>query len=61
MTPPEDTTTRAENAPARAADERRHEPTGLPWLRTWPSVYLFALVCFVIYVVLLAVFSRTFS
>jgi hypothetical protein len=38
-----------------------NESTGLPWFRTWGGVYLFAFGCFVLYVVLLTVFSRAFS
>lgn len=37
------------------------ESPGLPWFRTWRGVYLFAFGCFVLYVVLLTVFSRAFS
>jgi hypothetical protein len=35
--------------------------TGLPVLRTWRAVYLFVLGVFVLWVVLLAVFSRAFA
>lgn len=61
MTPPEDNIARPENAPAIAADESQGESTGLPWFGTWRGVYLFAFVCFVVYVVLLTVFSQAFS
>ena len=44
-----------------AAPDVRDESPGLPWFRTWRGVYLFVLVCFVLYVVLLTVFSRAFS
>jgi hypothetical protein len=37
------------------------ESTGLPGLRTWRSVYVFVLSCFVLYVVLLVVFGRYFA
>jgi hypothetical protein len=42
-------------------DRRDACPTGLPLFRTWGGVYLFAFVCFVLYVVLLTVFSQAFS
>jgi hypothetical protein len=35
--------------------------TGLPWFHSWYGVYWFVLGCFVVYVVLLTVFSRAFS
>lgn len=41
----------------RAADES----TGLPGLHTWRRVYLFVFGCFVLWVVLLVVFSRVFA
>jgi hypothetical protein len=34
---------------------------GLPLLRRWRAVYLFVFGCFVLWVVLLAVFGRFFS
>jgi len=37
------------------------ESTGLPWFRTWRGVYWFVIGCFVLYVGLLAIFSRAFS
>ncbi|HEY5042199.1 MAG TPA: hypothetical protein VIK53_09365 [Verrucomicrobiae bacterium] len=61
MMPPEDNTDRTENALTGTADESRNEPTGLPWFRTWRDVYLFVFSCFVLYVVLLTIFSRAFS
>ena len=61
MMPPKDNTARTENAPSGIAGEDQSESTGLPFFRTWRGVYLFALGCFVLYVVLLTVFSRTFS
>jgi hypothetical protein len=36
------------------------EGTGLPGFRSWRGVYVFVLAVFVVYVVLLAVFSWTF-
>ena len=33
---------------------------GVPGFRTWRGIYLFVFVCFVVVVVLLAVFSRYF-
>lgn len=37
------------------------EPPGLPGLHTWRGVYLFVFGCFVLVVVLLAVFARIFA
>jgi hypothetical protein len=37
------------------------EPPDLPGFRTWRAVYLFVFGCFVLVVVLLAVFTRIFS
>jgi hypothetical protein len=34
---------------------------GLPWLRSWPAVYLFVLGCFAAWVALLVVFGRLFA
>ena len=34
---------------------------GVPGFRTWRGIYLFVFVCFVVVVVLLAVFSRYFA
>ena len=36
-------------------------PPGLPGLHTWRGVYLFALGCFLLWVVLLAAFGWLFS
>lgn len=41
-----------------AADD---ESTELPGLRTWPRVYAFVLISFVVWVVLLTLLSRAFS
>ena len=35
--------------------------TGLPWFNTWPAVYIFVLVSFVIWVGLLLALTVTFS
>lgn len=35
--------------------------TSLPFLHTWPSVYGFVAVVFIVYVVLLTVLSRVFA
>jgi hypothetical protein len=35
--------------------------TGLPWFRTWASVYALVVGCFVTYVVLLVVLEQAFS
>ncbi len=43
------------------ADEPPEDATGLPWLRTWPRVYLFVMGGFVTWVVLLVVLERVFS
>ena len=37
------------------------ESPGVPGFRTWGGIYLFVFVCFVVVVVLLAVFSRYFA
>lgn len=37
------------------------ETPGVPGFRTWRGVYLFVFVCFVLVVVLLALFSRYFA
>jgi hypothetical protein len=34
---------------------------GVPFFRTWRGVYAFVIVCFVVVVVVLAVFSRVFA
>jgi hypothetical protein len=51
----------AENSSRESADAKNAGTTGLPWLRTWRGVYVFVIGCFVLYVVLLAVLTRTFS
>lgn len=52
-------------APAGAPQPRDQpaadESTGLPGFPTWWRVYLFVFGCFVLWVVLLAVFSRVFA
>lgn len=47
--------------PAGAPDQPDDRLTGLPLLRGWPAVYLFVLGVFVLWVVLLTLFTRTFS
>ena len=37
------------------------ESPGVPGFRTWRGVYLFVFGCFVLVVVLLAIFSRVFA
>ena len=37
------------------------ESPGVPGFRTWRSVYLFVFGCFVLVVVLLAIFTRVFA
>jgi hypothetical protein len=61
MMSPEDNTARTENASTGPAVENQNDSPGLPWFRTWRGVYLFTFGCFVLYVVLLTVFSRVFS
>ncbi len=34
--------------------------TGLPWLRTWPAVYVFVLACFVLWLLLLFGLGQAF-
>jgi hypothetical protein len=46
---------------AEPGNAREEERPGLPWLRNWRGVYGFVLVAFVVYVVVLALFSRAFS
>ena len=48
-------------APHPSARPASDESTGLPGLHTWRRVYLFVFGCFVLWVVLLAVFSRIFA
>jgi hypothetical protein len=47
--------------PGAPAVEPPDGATGLPWLRTWPAVYAFVLICFITWVVLLAVLERSYS
>ncbi len=44
--------------PDRTPDE---EPPGVPGFRNWKGVYLFVFAWFVLVVILLAIFTRTFS
>lgn len=44
-----------------APAESRDEVTGFPGLRTWRSVYLFVLGCFILSVVLLIALSMIYS
>ena len=37
------------------------EDTGLPWLRTWNSIYGFVLGCFAVWVILLILLTMAFS
>lgn len=46
----------AEDKPPVVENETPH----LPWFRTWRGVYLFVIGCFVLYVILLAILSRTY-
>jgi hypothetical protein len=45
-------------APGEGIDS---EETGLPGFKTWPAVYWFVFVTFVVWVVLLEALSRAFS
>jgi hypothetical protein len=56
-----DHTTGAADVPPASPGRSNDEGPDLPWLRTWRSVYLFVLGCFVVYVVLLALLTRAFS
>ncbi len=42
-------------------DPTDHESPGVPGFRTWRGVYLFVFGCFVLVVVLLAIFTRVFA
>jgi len=46
---------------AEASATSEEESPGLPCFRTWRGVYLFVLAVFILFVVLFAVFSRSFS
>ena len=48
----------APSPPAAPVDDAL---TGLPGLRTWPRVYAFVVVSFIVWVVLLAVLPRLFA
>ncbi len=56
-----DDNTRAANASPETAGNGQNESIGLPWFRTWRDVYVFVISCFVLYVIVLAIFSRVFS
>jgi len=47
--------------PPRPDEPSEAEPPELPGFRTWRGVYLFVLAWFVLVVVLLALFTWTFS
>jgi hypothetical protein len=47
--------------PGASGDERETEGTGLPGFKTWPAVYVFVMVTFVVWVVLLEALMRAFS
>jgi hypothetical protein len=40
---------------------RESNATGLPWLRTWPGVYLFVLGSFLLWIVLLVALTDLFA
>jgi hypothetical protein len=48
------------NAQPPAALDEFGEETGLPWFRTWRSVYLFVLASFVLWLVLLYALSTSY-
>ena len=60
MTSPDDTVGAAARPPWKARDPG-DEATGLPWLKSWASVYVFVTGCFVTWVVLLVVLELVFS
>jgi len=60
MKPSDDTGERT-SAPPDCSNTNDDAATGLPLFRTWRSVYVFVLGCFVLYVVLLAILTRAFS
>jgi len=47
--------------PPESLGGRGTESPGLPWFASWRSVYLFVIGSFVLYLILLAIFSWTFS
>jgi hypothetical protein len=49
------------NAQGQARTEEFDEETGLPWFRTWRSVYLFVLGSFVLCIALLYALSVLYS
>jgi hypothetical protein len=56
-----DDSTGIDDAPAGNAADPGDLATGLPWLKSWLSVYVFVTICFVTWVVLLIVLERVFS
>jgi len=51
----------SDNPPLPLPHDTESETTGLPGLRTWPSVYLLVLLTFILWVGLLTALSRMFS
>ena len=51
----------SEPTPRNAQGQCRTQETGLPWFRTWRSVYLFVLGSFVIWVALLYLLSVCYA
>ena len=47
--------------PAERPTEEGEEPTGLPFFKSWRSVYGYVFGSFVVVVVLLAIFTWTFT
>ena len=47
--------------PAPSDSQSADKTPGVPGFRTWRGIYLFVFVCFVLVVVLLAIFSRYFA
>ena len=60
MISPDDTTGTARRPLADARDPG-DRATGLPWLQSWASVYVFVAGCFVTWVVLLVALKLVFS
>jgi hypothetical protein len=50
-----------DDRPAKKPADPADEATGLPWLKSWVSVYVFVTISFVTWVVLLVVLERVFS
>ena len=47
--------------PGASRDELETEGTGLPGFKTWPAVYVFVMVTFLVWVVLLEALMQAFT